>query len=80
LRLYTAGTGTRERGDSGDQDTFVPAGRSTLVTSLEDRQVAGPSESALLGEAALAEDWDRPGEDEAWSHLPRASSSPPAGT
>jgi hypothetical protein len=30
---------------------------------------AGPSENALLSEAALAEDWDRPEEDEAWSHL-----------
>jgi len=27
------------------------------------------SETALLSEAALAEDWMRPEEDEAWSHL-----------
>ena len=26
-------------------------------------------EAALLSEAALAEDWDRPEEDAAWSHL-----------
>ena len=26
---------------------------------------------ALLSEAALAEDWNRPEEDEAWSHLSR---------
>ena len=72
MRPYTAGTGTRERGDSGDKDTFVPAGRRALVTILEDRQVTSPSESALLSEAALAEDWNRPEEDEAWSHLQRA--------
>lgn len=27
------------------------------------------SETALLSEAALAEDWDRPEEDAVWSHL-----------
>ena len=27
------------------------------------------SETALLSEAALAEDWMRPEEDEAWAHL-----------
>jgi hypothetical protein len=26
-------------------------------------------ETALLSEAALARDWERPEEDEAWSHL-----------
>ncbi|MBN2208855.1 MAG: hypothetical protein JW759_06140 [Candidatus Coatesbacteria bacterium] len=30
---------------------------------------AGVSETALLSEQALAQDWDRPEEDEAWSHL-----------
>jgi hypothetical protein len=30
---------------------------------------AGVAESARLSEAALAEDWNRPEEDEAWSHL-----------
>ena len=30
------------------------------------------SETALLSENALAEDWNRPEEDEAWSHLQRA--------
>jgi len=27
------------------------------------------SESALLSEEALAQDWNRPEEDEAWSHI-----------
>jgi len=28
-----------------------------------------PGETALLAEAALAQDWSRPEEDAAWSHL-----------
>jgi len=28
-----------------------------------------PLETAILSEAALAEDWDSPQEDEAWKHL-----------
>ena len=54
------------------EPVHLPSVRRALVTILEDRQVTGPSESALLSEAALAEDWDRPEEDEAWSHLQRA--------
>jgi hypothetical protein len=54
------------------EPVYLPAGRRALVTILEDQQVAGSSESALLSEAALAEDWNRPEEDEAWSHLQRA--------
>jgi hypothetical protein len=47
----------------------LPAGRRALVTILEERPGVGVSETALLSEAALAEDWNRPEEDEAWSHL-----------
>ena len=32
------------------------------------------AETVLLSEAALAEDWNRPEEDEAWSYLKRATS------
>ena len=32
------------------------------------------AETALLSEAALAEDWMRPEEDEAWAYLQRATS------
>ena len=32
------------------------------------------AETALLSEAALAEDWMRPEEEEAWSYLKRATS------
>ena len=47
----------------------LPAARRALVTILEDEPVANLHESALLSEAALAEDWDRPEEDAAWSHF-----------
>jgi hypothetical protein len=39
-----------------------------LVTILAD-EPAETHETALLSEAALAEDWNRPEEDAAWSHL-----------
>ena len=51
------------------EPVHLPAARRALVTILEERAVAGPPESALLSEAGLAEDWNRPEEDEAWSHL-----------
>jgi len=43
--------------------------RRALVTILEEKPTVAVSETALLSEAALAEDWDRPEEDEAWSYL-----------
>ena len=43
--------------------------RRALVTILEEAPDTEASELALLSEQALAEDWERPEEDEAWSHL-----------
>jgi hypothetical protein len=40
-----------------------------IVTIIEEPQVP---EIALLSETALGEDWNRPEEDEAWSHLQQA--------
>ena len=54
------------------EPVHLPSARRALITILEDRPVAGISESALLSEAALTEDWNRPEEDEAWSHLSQA--------
>lgn len=45
------------------------AARRALVTILDEHPADHPSETALLSEAALAEDWNRPEEDEAWKHL-----------
>jgi hypothetical protein len=42
-----------------------------LLTILTDDPGDGP-ENALLSEAALARDWNRPEEEEAWSHLQQA--------
>ena len=47
----------------------LPAVRRAIVVILEDKPVFPVSETALLSEPALAEDWNRPGEDEAWLHL-----------
>ncbi len=43
--------------------------RRALVTILDDEPAARISETALLSEPSLAEDWNRPEEDNAWSHL-----------
>lgn len=48
----------------------VSSKRRALVTIFDDQELV--SESALLSEAALAEDWNRPEEDEAWSDLQSA--------
>lgn len=40
-----------------------------IVTILEEED---HRETALLSEVALAEDWNRPEEDETWSHLQQA--------
>lgn len=52
----------------------VSGPRRAFVTILEE-PAATPSEAALLAEAALAPDWSRPEEDEAWAHLQRERSS-----
>ena len=46
----------------------LSAARRALVTILDDEPLIAP-ETALLSEAALAEDWNRPEEEAAWSHL-----------
>lgn len=43
--------------------------RRALVTILDEHPAARVSETALLSETALAQDWNRPEEDEAWAHL-----------
>jgi hypothetical protein len=39
---------------------------------LDEKLTGGHSETALLNEQSLAEDWNCPEEDEAWSHLQQA--------
>jgi predicted DNA-binding antitoxin AbrB/MazE fold protein len=47
--------------------------RCALVVILDELALS-VAETALLSEAALAEDWNKPEEDEAWSYLKRATS------
>jgi hypothetical protein len=51
------------------EDVRLPEARRALVTILDEEAITGVSETALLSEQALAEDWSRPEEEEAWSHL-----------
>ena len=57
-----------ENGHIRPKEPFaLPPGSRVLITVLE----SDGSEPALLSEAALAADWERPEEEAAWSHLPR---------
>ena len=47
----------------------LSSSRRALVTILEEDPLLDVPETALLSESALAQDWNRPEEDEAWSHL-----------
>lgn len=49
----------------------LPTARRALVTILEEPATTH-SETALLSEKTLAEDWSRPEEEVAWSHLQSA--------
>jgi hypothetical protein len=53
------------------QPVRLQAQRRAFVLILDEPAVT-VSETALLSEAALAEDWNRPEEDAAWSHLQQA--------
>ena len=53
----------------------LPGARRALVTILEEEPGTSMHEAALLSEAALAADWNRPEEDAAWLHLQQARSS-----
>ncbi|MBV9659031.1 MAG: hypothetical protein JO295_13070 [Verrucomicrobia bacterium] len=50
----------------------VARSHRALVTILDEEPAAGVHETALLSERALAEDWDRPEEEAAWSYLQQA--------
>lgn len=50
------------------EEIRLTGSRRALVTVLEE-PAALPGETALLAEAALGEDWNRPEEDAAWAYL-----------
>lgn len=49
-------------------DVQLDGPRRALVTVLTE-PADWPGETALLSEPALAEDWNRPEEDQAWAYL-----------
>jgi hypothetical protein len=51
------------------EDVQLNESRRALVTILEDEPGSKVPVTALLSEQSLAEDWNRPEEDEAWAHL-----------
>jgi len=51
----------------------LPSMRRALVVVLEEEPIIDVSETALLSEQSLGVDWNRPEEDEAWSHLQKAN-------
>ena len=52
----------------------LPSSSRVLITILDDKPLIHINEEALLSEAALAEDWNRPEEEEAWDYLQDARS------
>lgn len=51
------------------ESVALAAPRRALVTVLDEEPSKLVHEAALLSESALAEDWNRPEEDAAWSYL-----------
>ena len=47
----------------------LPKSRRVIITILNEEPGDDVVNLALLSEPALARDWERPEEDEAWSHL-----------
>ncbi len=47
----------------------LPVSRQVIITILDEEPAEDQINLALLSEVALARDWERPEEDEAWSHL-----------
>jgi hypothetical protein len=52
----------------------IPQGARRALLIVLDEPTLPVAETALLSEDALAEDWLKPEEDEAWSYLQRATS------
>jgi hypothetical protein len=55
------------------EPVHLGASKRALLTILE--EAPGANEPALLSENALAEDWNKQEEDEAWAHLQPGRSS-----
>ncbi len=51
------------------QPVEITGRHRALVTILDEEPAPGAHETTLLSESALAKDWNRAEEDDAWSHL-----------
>jgi virulence-associated protein VagC len=51
------------------KDVRLPSGRRAIVTILDESVSPEASETAILSEEVLAEDWLREEEEVAWQHL-----------
>lgn len=51
------------------ENVDLPRSRRVILTILDEEPSDDVVNLALLSEPALARDWDKPEEDEAWSHL-----------
>ena len=51
------------------QEVRLAGTHRAILVILEDEPIEGASETAVLSEAALSEDWSRPEEEEAWKFL-----------
>jgi hypothetical protein len=61
-----------EHGNVRLLETFsFPSSRRALVMILDDPADSTTREASHLSEPVLAQDWNRPEEDAAWSHLQR---------
>ena len=70
MKIRTIEAVIGEQGNVGLMEPVrLPWSRRALVTILEDHPGMSGGETELLSEAALGEDWNRPDEDEACSHL-----------
>ena len=47
----------------------LPKSRRVIITILNEEPIDKVINMALVSESALARDWERPEEDEAWLHL-----------
>ena len=55
------------------QPVAVTGCHRALVTILDEEPLPAAHETALLSEPALAKDWNRTEEDDAWSYLQRGA-------
>jgi hypothetical protein len=72
--MFTVEAVIDEQGNVKILQPFPFQGARRALVIVLDEPALPVAETALLSEAALAEDWLRPEEDEAWSYLNRATS------